>query len=147
MAANNKTLPISELLNALAEQLSDVELLSAKIQSDISLAISNERIRRGMNQSEFSKLLGVSQTQVSKWENSDVNFTIKKLSEIATKLNMKFTCALTAKSSVAGAYLGRTNNVISVDFNAKSSHSFRQQYRQTDSVRSGSWENVDIMEG
>lgn len=47
------------------------------------------RIELGKSQEEFADLMGVTQGMVSRWENGEYNFTIKKLSEIAVKLGRK----------------------------------------------------------
>lgn len=90
----NKTAPISELLSALSESLSSSDILSAMLESKIALAISKERIDRGMTQAEFAELLGVQQSQISKWEAEDYNFTVEKLSKIATALDMDLNISL-----------------------------------------------------
>lgn len=41
-----------------------------------------------MTQAEFAKILNVNQSQISKWEAEDYNFTVEKLSEIATALDL-----------------------------------------------------------
>lgn len=144
---NDKTLPISELLSVLAENLTDAQVLYADIQSRISHAISTERIRRKMNQSEFAELLDVSQTQVSKWENDDVNFTIKKLSEIATKLDLKLTCTLSPSKPASGFIQIRKNNVIKMPFLSGSSQSQHSAYLRSTSYQRSSRENYETMEG
>lgn len=94
---HSHSLPISELISALAENLSEEDLIYTAALNDISGAIEKERARRGMTQAEFASLLGVTQAQVSKWENGDANFTLKRLSEIAAKLELKLSCSLTPR--------------------------------------------------
>ncbi len=91
---NNAIRPISDLLSALSEGLDAADILSSKLESQISLALMNERIYRRMTQSEFAELLGVKQSQISKWEAEDYNFTIEKLAEIATALNLKLNISI-----------------------------------------------------
>lgn len=90
----NKAAPISELLSALADSLSASDILSSMLESKIALAISKERINRNMTQAEFAELLGVQQSQISKWEAEDYNFTIEKLAKIATALDMELNISL-----------------------------------------------------
>lgn len=79
---------MNDLLKLLTENISDSDLLAAYKLSEISMAITRERISRNMNQQEFAEFMGVSQGMVSKWENGDYNFTIEKLAEIASKLDI-----------------------------------------------------------
>lgn len=96
---NSHSLPVSELLETLTKGISDEDLIYTTVLSDVSNAIIRERIRRNMTQSEFAALLGVTQAQVSKWENEDVNFSLRKLSEISAKLNLRLSCTLTPRST------------------------------------------------
>lgn len=109
--SNKNSKPIAELLDAISANLSDIEILSALVQSDISLSITSERIQRGMTQAEFAEFMGVQQSQVSKWENGDYNFTIKKLAEIATKLDLSLSCKLVKRHPIRKNY-SRCDNVI-----------------------------------
>ena len=102
------SVPLSELLEALSQDLSAEEILSAKVLAQISTQLSSERIKRGMSQAEFAEFMGTTQTVISKWENSDRNFTIKKLCEIACKLN----CDLSVKLEKMNQALEPPNNVI-----------------------------------
>lgn len=86
---NNAIRPISDLLSAISEGLDAADILSGKLESQISLALMNERIARKMTQSEFAELLGVKQSQISKWEAEDYNFTVEKLAKITTALDLK----------------------------------------------------------
>jgi len=57
---------------------------------NIAIKIFDNRISRGMNQSEFSQLLGVSQSMVSKLESGDYNPTVEQLYKLSKKLNLQF---------------------------------------------------------
>ena len=57
---------------------------------NISIKIFDNRLSRGMNQVEFAKLLGVSQSMVSKLESGEYNPTVEQLYKISCKLNLKF---------------------------------------------------------
>lgn len=85
-----KTSGLDSLFELLSESLSNAEIKTASVISDISFAISKERIKKNMSQSEFAKFMGVSQGMVSKWESGDYNFTIKSISEIFDKLDLDF---------------------------------------------------------
>lgn len=66
----------------------DFEL--ADILYNIAIKIFDNRIDRGLNQSEFAKLLGISQSMVSKLESGEYNPTVEQLHKISKKLNLKF---------------------------------------------------------
>lgn len=85
-----KTSGLDSLFELLSESLSNAEIKTASVISDISFAILKERIKKNMSQSEFAKFMGVSQGMVSKWESGDYNFTIKSISEIFDKLDLDF---------------------------------------------------------
>lgn len=79
---------IEDLLQLFEETLSPSDILVSKLMAQISTAITKERLRLHMTQSEFSEYIGSSQSLVSRWEHGDYNFTIKKIAEIAVKLNL-----------------------------------------------------------
>lgn len=81
---------IGELFNVLNRNMSAAEIKTAMVNAEISSAITDERIKLGMTQKEFSDFMGVSQGMVSKWESGDYNFTISSISKIFDKLNMDF---------------------------------------------------------
>ena len=88
---------MNDLLKLLTKNISDSDLLAAYKLSEISMAITRERVSRNMSQQEFAEFMGVSQGMVSKWENGDYNFTIEKLAEIASKLDMNLELNLISK--------------------------------------------------
>lgn len=94
MALNKHTASMEDLLRALAEDLSPADIVSGRLQAEISTAIVSERVSRNLNQHQFAEVLGVSQSQVSKWENDDCNFTVKTLAHIATSLGMDLAITL-----------------------------------------------------
>lgn len=77
-----------DILELFENTLSPEEVLSAKLISQISTAITKERLRLGMTQIEFADYIDVTQSQISRWERGDYNFSIKKIAEIASKLNL-----------------------------------------------------------
>lgn len=82
-----KELPISALLEAMAENLSAADIVASKEMAHIANQIVTWRLQHNLTQSELAERLGVTQGTVAKWENGDFNFTIKKLAEISCKLN------------------------------------------------------------
>lgn len=79
---------INDLLALFENSLSPAEILSAKLMGQISSSITKERLKLHMNQHSFANHIGVTQSQVSRWEQGDYNFTIKKIAEVATALNL-----------------------------------------------------------
>lgn len=79
---------IEDLLQLFEETLSPSDVLISKLMAQISTAITKERLKLHMTQSEFAEYIGSSQSLVSRWEHGDYNFTIKKIAEIAVKLNL-----------------------------------------------------------
>lgn len=77
-----------DLMELFADSLSTPEMLTSKLMAQISSGITKERIKRRMSQEAFAQYLGVSQSEVSRWESGDYNFSIKKIAELAAKLNL-----------------------------------------------------------
>lgn len=68
--------------------LSDAKRKANKLRAQIAIDITKERHRRGIDQKEFAKVLGVSQSMVSKWESGEYNFTLESLCELYSKLEI-----------------------------------------------------------
>lgn len=86
----NKSTSISNLFEALTENLSPAELKAATVISDISSRIAIERCKKGMTQKQFADLMGVTQGMVSKWESGDYNFTVESICNIFCELDLDF---------------------------------------------------------
>ncbi len=80
---------LESLLATLSETMSDEELLLSVIQADISTTIASKRVSLGLSQKDFANALDVSQSQVSKWESGDSNFTLETLVRISLKLGIE----------------------------------------------------------
>ena len=61
----------------------------AMLKGKFAALILNKRYELGMNQTDFAKFLGVSQTMVSRWEDGEYNFTLEKVGEISSKLGLE----------------------------------------------------------
>ena len=85
---NEYSCNIAELLDLFSESLSPADVLTSKLMAQISGAITKERMKLSMNQTEFAKYVSATQSQVSRWEHGDYNFSIRKIAEIAVKLNL-----------------------------------------------------------
>jgi DNA-binding XRE family transcriptional regulator len=77
------------LLHFLCEGMTDLDLATAYVLSKISTRIVEERINRNLTQAEFAALMGVTQGEISNWENGDYNFTVAELVNIFVKLNQR----------------------------------------------------------
>lgn len=69
------------------------------LKGKIAAAILNKRYELNMNQTDFAKFLGTSQSKVSKWENGEVNFTVDAFEEICRKLNLNCTFEINSLGS------------------------------------------------
>lgn len=86
MNENNMT---QELIAALTNSFDDETVVLATLQSMIASEITVRRIKRGLSQKDCARLLGVSQSLLSKWESGDTNFTLSTLVHIAEKLEIE----------------------------------------------------------
>ena len=87
MAKNNSS-SIQDLLELFEDTLSTSDILTSKLVAQITTAIVKERLKLHMNQTEFAKRIGVSQAQVSQWEKGDYNFSLRKIAEIVSALDL-----------------------------------------------------------
>ncbi len=79
---------INNLLTLFEDVLSPAEVLSSKLMAQVSTAFTRERLKLRLTQSEFAKYIGVTQSQISRWEHGDYNFSLEKIADIASKLNL-----------------------------------------------------------
>ncbi len=86
--ANKYSCGIEDLLELFDNSLKSSDILHSKLMAQISTAITKERIKLHMTQSEFADHIDVNQSLISRWEKGTYNFSLKKLSEIASKLNL-----------------------------------------------------------
>lgn len=85
--------------NLLVSDSNKKKLESIRKLALISAEIELARCEKGMNQKEFAKLMGVSQSMISKWESGTYNFTIETLTDICQKLDIKFKPIIEVKKS------------------------------------------------
>lgn len=77
-----------DILSALTADIPADELEADIVLADIAGKLSAERIKKGMSQQEFAKLLGVNQSRISKMESGECNFSVRRLIQIAHRLSM-----------------------------------------------------------
>lgn len=104
---------IDDFLGLFNDLISPAEILSAKLMAQISSSITEERLRLNMNQSEFAKHIGVTQSQISRWEHGDYNFSLNKIAEIANKLNMDVNFSMSHPSKEASIKADSIDDTIS----------------------------------
>lgn len=92
---NEKSHDIQDVLNLFEDTLSASDVLTSKLIAQFTTAIVKERLKLHMNQTEFAKHIGVSQSQVSQWEKGDYNFSLRKIAEIASALNLEMNLTVT----------------------------------------------------
>lgn len=86
---------IGDLLTLFDDSISPAEALTSKLMLQISSGITRERLKLQMNQSDFAKHIGATQSLVSRWEHGDYNFSLKKLAEIGVALNLDVNITMT----------------------------------------------------
>ncbi len=98
--SKTKMCGVEELLALFEETLQPEDVLEAKIMAQVSSAITGERLEMGMTQTEFADFLGVSQSQVSKWESEGYNFSLKSIAKIAARLDMRLDFQMTRQKGM-----------------------------------------------
>lgn len=88
MMDKNKVRTVDDLFALFADVLSPADVLSAKLMGQISSAITKERLDLNLTQKEFASHIDAAQSLVSRWERGDYNFSINKIAEIASKLDL-----------------------------------------------------------
>ena len=90
---------LEDLLALFEDVVQPEDVLYAKVSSQVSSAITKERLRLNMNQKEFAEHIHSQQSLVSRWESGKYNFSLRKLSEISAALDMNLHISLTPRYS------------------------------------------------
>lgn len=77
-----------------SEGFSEAEVKTMVELAKISAQIERRRIEMGLTQQKFAEYMGVTQETVSEWESREYNFTIKTLTEICQKIDLKLSVSL-----------------------------------------------------
>lgn len=96
---SNHNRPIGELFDLLTKDMNTADVKKSLVLSSVSFEITKQRIKLGMNQTQFAKYLGVTQGMISKWENGDYNFTLNTLTDVMCKLGVDFDIQFKEKES------------------------------------------------
>jgi transcriptional regulator with XRE-family HTH domain len=131
----SKTDNTLELLSQLSADLPQDVLMSTSMKGIIAAEISMKRQKRGLSQTQFAKLMGVTQSLVSKWENGETNFTLDTLCRIAAKLDIPMQCPFVTKAP--RPHYQSVGNVIQIS----SPNSWR-----TSSYTPGVYDNIEAEE-
>lgn len=86
--SKNKQYTVNDLLALFEDVLSPADVIASKLMAQVSTAITKERIKLNMTQSEFADHIGVKQSQISRWEHGNYNFSLEKIADIAAKLDL-----------------------------------------------------------
>lgn len=92
----SRALPVSKLFEAMAEPLPASDIVAAIVKAKVSGQIVDWRVSHKLTQKEFASFMEVSQSQVSKWENGDFDFSIEMLAKLACKLDLRLNISLDA---------------------------------------------------
>lgn len=103
-----KAVGIEELLKVFEGYVTSADLLAARLLANISLAITKKRLALKLNQTEFAKLLGVSQGMVSKWESENYNYTVEGLANICDTLDMELDIVIKPRETKSSCYRQNT---------------------------------------
>lgn len=83
-----KRTSINDLFDLFSDVLTPEDILSAKLMTQFSNAITTERLALNLSQEDFAEHIGVSQSLISRLECGDYNFSFNKAAEITAKLNL-----------------------------------------------------------
>ena len=97
-----KKYTIDDLMSLFEDVISPADAIAAKLMAQVSSAITRERIKLRMTQTEFAKHIGVTQSQVSRWEHGDYNFSLEKIADIAAKLDLEVNFSAITMSAYKG---------------------------------------------
>lgn len=67
------------------------EVLLKQLKTQVTEALIKKRMEMKMSQAEFAKYIGATQSQISRWENGECNFSLQQIALIATSLNYDVT--------------------------------------------------------
>lgn len=93
---------IEDLLTLFEDSLTPADALTAKLTSQISTCFTKERLKLHMTQHEFAEHIGATQSLISRWEKGDYNFSVRKICEIASALNLNVDIRMQNMSLVHG---------------------------------------------
>ena len=107
-----KKYTIDDLMSLFEDVISPADAIAAKLMAQVSSAITRERIKLRMTQTEFAKHIGVTQSQVSRWEHGDYNFSLEKIADIAAKLDLEVNFSAITMSAYKGLDMYSSNHFI-----------------------------------
>lgn len=125
-----------ELLDLFSDLVSPEDVVFAKLSAEVSTLLSKERIKRQLTQEEFAALLGVKQSQISKWEHGTDNLSLKTISRLASKLDLDISINAISHNSIRtselsdnGVYDKTITRVIKMPPSQYKSKTIKESYR------------------
>lgn len=134
--SNNYECSIGDLFDLFDESLEPADVLTSKLMAQISTTVTRERIKLHMNQADFAKHISASQSLVSRWEHGDYNFSIKKLADIATRLNLDVNISIVPQNAGDHYTSASFSNARTICFSKKTKPAQQQTYT-TSTYREG----------
>ena len=121
----------SDLAGLLQGMISPAEALYEDIQGQISALFTSVRLDKNMTQKEFADLLGIKQSQVSRWESGKYNFTIKSLSEVAVLLDKRVNIVI---SDINNKNKSCNTKIVNFDAKVTQSKTYKTDYKNAASA-------------
>ncbi len=67
------------------------EALLKQLKIQVSQVLIKKRMDMKLSQAEFAKYIGTTQSQISRWESGECNFSLQQIAMIATSLDYDVT--------------------------------------------------------
>ena len=93
-------IPLENLVEELAQPMSTADIAELTIQLQIGKTVKEARKAKHLTQTAFAKVMGVTQSMVSRWESGDCNFTLHTLISIGEVLGLSIRNPLTPSNSL-----------------------------------------------
>ncbi|MEG0179610.1 MAG: helix-turn-helix transcriptional regulator [Oscillospiraceae bacterium] len=86
-----KSNTMKDLFSTFVDNINKSDVYALTAMANMSAALIKKRVSLGMTQKEFANYLNVTQGMLSRWENTEYNFTIKTMSELCEKIGYSLT--------------------------------------------------------
>ena len=85
--SNYKDADADEMILLREDNPQACEELQKQLKTQVSEMLIKKRMELKMSQAEFAKCFGTAQSQISRWENGECNFSLRQIAVIAYKLD------------------------------------------------------------